>query len=211
MKDLWESAAQITHTDPAGLYLTKTRALTLNVFPSTLRFTPQATTKENDELKTFPALLAKFTNAADELTQVQRIFLTDSGEKAPIKRQKKLMPAWQDGATRGGAIKLFPSGSETLGLAEGIETALAAHLLYGVPTWSCYNDKLLRQVQLPEVVRNVIIFADNDESGAGQSAAQELKARLRREGRTVKVLMPSTAGTDFADLLTELQEAKAAC
>ena len=46
------------------------------------------------------------------------------------------------------------------------------------------------------------IFADNDENGTGQKAANQLAERLISEGRTVRVLFPSIPGVDWLDVLT---------
>jgi hypothetical protein len=45
----------------------------------------------------------------------------------------------------------------------------------------------------------VVIAADRDV--AGQDAARAAWFRFRREGRSVRIAMPNSEGTDFNDLL----------
>jgi len=54
---------------------------------------------------------------------------------------------------------------------------------------------------LPPIVRQVIILADDDFSGAGERAAYSAAARWLHEGRRVRVVVPPEAGTDFNDML----------
>lgn len=75
----------------------------------------------------------------------------------------------------GCAVRLMPHG-DVLGVAEGIETALSAHRIHGLPVWSCLNTALLAKFVPPPGVRRVVIFADKDV--AGLEAAIELKAQL---------------------------------
>jgi len=102
---------------------------------------------------------------------------------------------------RGGAIELYPAG-EILGVAEGIETAIAAHMLSGLPVWSVVNTALMGQFKPPQGVKHVYIFADNDKNFAGQAAAYKLAHSL--SGKVgVEVMMPQIPGTDYNDLLKE--------
>ena len=49
-----------------------------------------------------------------------------------------------------------------LGIAEGIETALAASYRFGVPVWSA----ILESWEPPTGVKRMIVFGDNDENCA---------------------------------------------
>lgn len=54
----------------------------------------------------------------------------------------------------------------------------------------------------------LLIFADNDVPDhrgrrAGQEAAEMLKQRMEAKGTKVTVVLPSKAGTDFADVWIE--------
>ena len=50
-----------------------------------------------------------------------------------VAKRKKLMPPVD--TVTGGAVRLFDAG-DTLGVSEGIETAIATMELLGVPTWA---------------------------------------------------------------------------
>jgi putative DNA primase/helicase len=98
----------------------------------------------------------------------------------------------------GAAVRLdLPT--DTLAVTEGIETGLAVRLSAGVPVWAALSAGNMAAIILPETVRLVIICADHDAGGTGQHAAKALARRLLREGRRVKMFLPSIPGTDWAD------------
>jgi putative DNA primase/helicase len=100
-------------------------------------------------------------------------------------------------------VRLF-APRETLGIAEGIETALAARALSGIPVWSAVSvGGYARLRNLPEGVRRLVIFGDRDESFAGQKGAYELAERIGREhpGVRVEVRLPPETGADWNDVL----------
>jgi putative DNA primase/helicase len=109
---------------------------------------------------------------------------------------KKLMPTAIPGATRGGAIRLYPP-SETLAVTEGIETALAVRLATGLPVWSTICAGGMERLIVPAEVRLVVICADHDT--AGLDAALALARRLLAARRRVKILTPDIPGADWAD------------
>ena len=58
-----------------------------------------------------------------------------------------------------------------------------------LPVWSALTAGGVAAVVLPDEVREVLLIADHDPAGA--RAVLALAGRLRREGRTVRVLVPS--------------------
>lgn len=62
------------------------------------------------------------------------------------------------------AIQLAPAGRH-LGLAEGLETAMSATQITGVPCWCCMGAKNMAMVDIPGTVEVVHLFYDNDEAG----------------------------------------------
>ncbi len=93
-----------------------------------------------------------------------------------------------------------------MGISEGIESGLAAHVFTGLPVWAARCAQALKSVVVPDSVLEVVIFADNDFSGEGQTAAEVLEARLSAEGKKVTLSIPpmlpnAIKGTDWADIL----------
>ncbi len=96
-----------------------------------------------------------------------------------------------------GAVRLAPA-TEVMALCEGWETGLSALQLYGLPVWASLGASRMHRVRLPDIVRKVVIFADNDI--AGREAAERTAQVHRDLGRIVEIRLPAT-GTDFNDEL----------
>ena len=122
---------------------------------------------------------------------IHRTFLLEDGSgKAPP--GKKML-----GPVAGGSVRLAPIPTDGhLGIAEGIETALSAWAIFGIPTWAALSAGNLRDWQWPEGIRHVTIFADAGE--AGQSAATALTERLTAAGIPSTIVSPRH-GDDFND------------
>ena len=90
-------------------------------------------------------------------------YMTPEGIKAPVEAPKKLYA----GGARGGLIRLGEP-SDVLGIAEGIETALSARTLFKIPVWSAVSVGGFQNfTKVPDGVRKVVVFGDNDRSYAG--------------------------------------------
>lgn len=139
------------------------------------------------------AVLAPITGPDGTLQNVQRIYVRDGA--------KKPMPGRPYSIGAGLAVRLFDPADGVLGVAEGTVSALAAHELFGVPTWALLDAGHMREFYPPTGVRLIRIFADNDESYTGQEAAYALAKRLRGTKFAVDVDLPTVAGWDFADVL----------
>ncbi|MEK8089907.1 DUF7146 domain-containing protein [Thermithiobacillus plumbiphilus] len=190
-QQMMQAARPIEASDPAARYL-HARGLRLPTFPVVLRHAPALSYRHADDSKTFhPAMLAAVQGPDGGLVSIHRTYLIADGAKAPVPEPKKLMPAIAEGATRGAAIRLFPVQNGRLILAEGIETALALHQFTGWPAWACVSAPGLASVILPPHAREIIIGTDLDRSAAGEEAARTLRERLRAQGRSVHILMPS--------------------
>lgn len=201
---LWSNAAPIADSDPAGRYLIN-RGLAV---PNTgvLRYHAGLDYWHDGQcIGQFPAMLAAVTSPDDKAITIHRTYLTPDGCKAPVPTVKKLCPS--AGVMGGASIKIGtpvtrPDGRLGLGIAEGIETALAASVLFGVPVWAGVSAHGLASFMPPPSVRNIYVFADNDVSQTGQKAAAQLAERLTRQGFTVRIHTPPAIG-DWADVLEQ--------
>lgn len=147
--------------------------------------------------KRWPAMLALVVDHAGRPAAVHRTFLSHDGAgKAPVEPQRMTF-----GPVAGGAVRLHePVPGAPLVVAEGIETALAAAVLLRAPAWASVSaGNMADAMRLPEAVRDVILAADNDPPGI--AAVKRAAARLRGEGRRVRVSMPDRQGFDFNDVL----------
>jgi hypothetical protein len=140
----------------------------------------------------WPGMVARIRNGAGEPTGgIHRTYLLDNGSgKAPP--GKKML-----GAVAGGSVHLSAVGDDGhLGIAEGIETALAAKTIFGIPTWAALSADGLRRWQWPDGIKRVTIFADAGD--AGMQAATALADRLNIAGIANAIVAP-LHGDDFAD------------
>jgi len=141
------------------------------------------------------AMVARVDDVDGQLVGLQRTWLTrdKAGEWRRCDRASL-------GPIGGGAVRLSLA-AETLMVSEGIETALAAMTATAMPAWAALSTSGMAALVLPPRVRQVIILADNDKSGAGERAASAAAQRWLVEGRRVRIAMPPQRGTDFNDLL----------
>lgn len=150
----------------------------------------------------YPAILAPLTRDG-KLVTVQATYL-HGGRKAPVPHPKKTLPGAYE--TINGAsvvMRKWAGGDEPLGFAEGVETAISASIMWGVPVRACLSTSGLKSVLWPSGLKRAIVFADNDESLAGHAAAWQLAHRLKVAGVSVKVVFPPEPGTDWNDVLLE--------
>jgi putative DNA primase/helicase len=98
----------------------------------------------------------------------------------------------------GSAVRLMPINDRgALGIAEGIETALSASVLFGVPVWAALDKWGIENFLVPDDVIALTIFADNDEDGGGLMAAEKLQARCEVR---CEIRMPEGVGEDWNDV-----------
>lgn len=200
---LWNNATA-TRDDRVQRYLAS-RGWHRSDYPPVLRFSPRTYCRTGDSEIFLPAMVARVDSPEGNLVSVHRTYLDPTGVgKAAIDEPKRLMPSTSPGVTRGAAIRLFPAGN-VLGLAEGIETALACHMATAIPIWACISAPGMENVSIPEQVEHVVIFADNDRSLRGERAAFKLSRQLAQEGRSSEIRIPAGQGEDFADQLLKTQ------
>jgi putative DNA primase/helicase len=152
----------------------------------------------------FPAMLAAAQGVDGRVANIWRTYLDASGDKASLPDAKKAVGRFLQPSF---AVRLTEPDDE-LGIAEGIETALAVWILFGIPCWSTLHADGMRKFEIPqgyERVRKVRIFADNDardQNGrrAGNDAANLLKDKMRANGLISTVVLPKFTTFDFADI-----------
>ncbi|MEJ0006021.1 MAG: toprim domain-containing protein [Steroidobacteraceae bacterium] len=146
--------------------------------------------------------MAPIVDIDGELVSLHLTYL-DAGSKLRNHEPRKILSKMVGRV--GCAVRLMPA-RETLGIAEGIETALSAALIDRVPVWAALNTALLAKFEPPACVTTLRIFADRDEPGllaAGQ-LMQRLQGRVRLELRT-----PSPPHKDFNDQLCAAERPEA--
>lgn len=154
--------------------------------------------------RVYQALYALATDDKAELCYLHQTLL-DGDRKADIDSAKRLKSLQEDSYldhARSVAIRMFPV-STTIGIAEGIETALSCYQVYGVNTWAVINSGFMKKFRVPAGVKHLIIFADMDKhSATGHAAAFECAhANLLAKNDLVKVSIRWPDNGDFNDML----------
>ena len=153
----------------------------------------------NSEKKTrMAAMICRFTGPDGKPLNIHRTYL-ENGKKAKVEDAKKYMTS--TAPMDGGAIRLFPAET-ILGITEGIETALAATQLFGIPTWAAMDAGNLAKFEPPKNVEKLVIYGDNDASFTGQKAAYNLAWIMVKKGIKVEVRLPEIIG-DWLDVLNQ--------
>ncbi len=187
-RQTWQETIQAPGT-LAETYL-RNRAITLPL-PPEIRFHPGL--KHSPSGQILPAMVAAVRDLQGQVRAIHRTFLDYEGRKAKVD-----MPKMSFAPILGCAVQLAEPG-EILGLAEGIETALSAMQMSELPVWCAISAGNMKRLELPECVREVVIFGDN--GGPGIRAAKESAAVFDQEGRKVRIAFPPDGYEDFNDLL----------
>ena len=190
----WGESLAVVPGDPVALYLA--RRCGVDFMPPAIRFHPRLAYRHDDASVTHhPVMVCRVQDVTGAGCGIHRTYLADSGEKASLDPSKKLTGSLPAGA----AIRLFPP-SGCIGIAEGIETALSAFALFGVPTWAAVTAGGLERWTPPDETERVIVFGDNDHSGTGQAAAWALAKRLIGSGVETEVRIPAQDRCDWNDI-----------
>lgn len=206
---IWNNASEVPGT-LAEQYL-KLRGMDdlHSRFHSVLRFHPSL--PYPGKTKPYPALVCRVDDVMGQLSSVWRIFLRGDGRKADVCNAKLGL-----GPAGGGAVRLGGMAPH-IGIAEGVETALAASLLTGrkIPVWAALSTAGMIGLEVPLGVSRITIFPDGDRPlckkgheyepaiPAGRKAAQSLFARLIEEGIRASIAAEPPPGKDYNDLWLE--------
>lgn len=156
---------------------------------------------EGQKVGEWPAMLAPLTRAG-RVVGYQATYI-ENGKKAPVDIPRKTIGSDGNGA----GVHLYPPARE-MGVGEGVETCIAAKMLFGIPTHSALGTAYLADWQPPEPAEVIHIFADNDVNYAGHAAAYRLANRLYRRGYEVRLHFPPITGVDWNDALLALKSGK---
>lgn len=185
MKQRWEGATAPTIDSPVGLYL----ASRLGRYWKSKAIRESGTT-----------MVSRITDTNGHGVNLHLTFLTKDGKKASVTPQRKVMR----GTLPAGCSIALWEPAETMGIAEGIETAMSAAILFKMPVWAAISATMLTKWEPPAIARNIVIFADNDATYAGQAAAYALAHRLVvLHGRNVDIRLPDKPGEDWNDILRQ--------
>lgn len=159
-----------------------------------LRFHPRTPLGVGAAVRFRPAMLAAIEQG-NRLVGVQRLFLEpgDAGPARDLPRAKLML-----GRPLAGAVRLF-APKRVLGLAEGVETALSASILLGLPVWATLGNERLARIKIPERIDRLILLPDADR--AGHIAAKRARAAYARAGLVVETRWPWGGLNDWNDVL----------
>ena len=204
--EAWLDARPVQLGDPVSLFLQARVGLT--TYPACLRFHPGLEHRDQDGRRSrHPAMLAIVAGPDGRAINLHRTYLTASGSKADVSPPRRMMPGE---IPAGAAIQLAPAAEE-LGIAEGIETALAASALFDMPVWAAISDRILAKWTPPPVAKRIVVFGDCDAGFAGQAAAYALARSIAgRRLADVEVKIPDLVGLDWNDVLRARTAARAA-
>ena len=193
-EEFWSNTSAVADGDPVQLYLTQRLGQSFN----SLAIRSATTYHPSDRKKDFRVMAAMVSDASGNLVSVHRTFLHENGNKAGELTPSKML--MQGTIPPGSAIRLMKAASH-MGIAEGIETALAAFLMTGIPTWSVISAPFMKSFLPPKGVKKLTIFSDNDANFTGQAAAYDLARRLvMQSGIKVDVRVPTETREDWADV-----------
>ncbi|MFI4985818.1 MAG: CHC2 zinc finger domain-containing protein [Alphaproteobacteria bacterium] len=169
----------------------RARRITVPV-PPALRF--HSGLKHGPSGLVLPAMVAAVQASDGEMTAVHRTWLRPDGRgKAQVESCKMAL-----GTLGRGAVRLGPD-APTMGLAEGIETALSAQELFGMPVWAALGCRL-DAIEPLFGAAHLVVFRDN--GAAGASAAERVQEVQRNQGRRITIKAPSDGLKDFNDVIS---------
>lgn len=197
---MWAKCIPLVPGDPVAQYLQRRGLAGVWPLPEVLRLHRALPYWHGGEkLGTFSAMVAPILGPDGRVLALHRTYLAADGRKAGVPSPKKLTCA--AGPLAGACIPLHEPARGCIGIAEGIETALAAWCASSVPTVASYCAGNLAAWRWPAAVQRLVIFADADK--AGREAADTLRARALAARLRCEVLTPTTEGADWCDVWAE--------
>ncbi|HUD90530.1 DUF7146 domain-containing protein [Sphingobium sp.] len=192
----WDASASLAGT-PAQTYLSG-RLLTPPWHD--LRYNPRTPLGRGRGVVFRPAMIAAVRERR-RIVAIHRTFL----EPATASRASDLAdPRMMLGRPGRGAVQLMPPAA-VLGLAEGIETALAAMQLHRIPVWAILGAERAGHILLPDWLERLVLLFDRD--AAGWKANKSARLAYERPGLEIISVWPPPPNNDWADVLERRQRA----
>lgn len=189
---LWRGAVPLRGS-AAEAYLLKRGVTQLS---PELRFQSRTPLGPRGAVRFLPAMLAAVRSDLGVIA-VHRTFLDPQAVRlAAFEQPKRAL-----GSLQHGAVRLAPPREGRLGLAEGIETALSVMQIFGIACWATLGNERFGLVTIPESVRELHLFVDNDPGG--DLAEERGREAYGREGRSILAKRPDNVGADWNDVLRE--------
>ncbi|CAN5496995.1 hypothetical protein BH10PSE12_BH10PSE12_07950 [soil metagenome] len=187
---LWGDARPVRGT-PAEAYLVG-RAIATN--SDALRYHPRTPVRQDGVLMFRPALLCA-VQACNDIVALQRMFLDirHGGLASDLGGPRRMF-----GRPGRGAVRLAEP-TDSLGLAEGVETAMAAMTMLGIPVWATLGAERLARIDIPRRVRRLILLPDND--APGRAALTSARTAYAAAHRRIETILPPGQAKDWNDLL----------
>jgi hypothetical protein len=154
------------------------------------------------------ALVIAVHGACGLVRAVHRVLLHQDGRAVRDERGRKRKLALGPIAGNAAMLDYWPGADGRWGIAEGIETALAAYVLTKIPTWAAISAGNMARVTPPSWARHVTIFADRDKAGMGAAAEALRRFRKQPQIETVKILGAAVDGEDVLDVLARGRHAR---
>ena len=201
MRAIWNKSTFPSKSGPVDLYLTRRIGQPWK----------SASLRENLNLwcdnQSNIAMLWKVITHNNIAINIHKTYLTPDGHKSSMDRPKRVM----QGVLPDGCAVRTAVPQPIMGVAEGIESALSASIMYNMPVWACINGSLLSKWIPPKICQEVHIFADNDSNYTGQSKAYILANRIEVQYKLKAIVhIPPTADIDYNDIHREALKADAA-
>jgi len=134
---VWAQCLPLRPGDAVAKYLKRRGTGNIWPLPDVLRLHPALPYWHGAEkLGSYPAMVAPLVAPGGRIVALHRTYLSADGIKADLPSPKKLSGA--AGSLVGACIPLHGVARGVIGIAEGIETALAAWRASGVPTVASY-------------------------------------------------------------------------
>lgn len=180
---------------PGEIYL-RARGITITP-PDDVRFgmIPSWRNKETGEWgRKRPAIICGARDGTEAIVGIQRIFFPNDDASLGRKDCKLSL-----GTIRGSALRLAPV-EEVIIMAEGPEDGLSIMQEGpGLPVWVPFGTSMMPAVQLPPIVRKVIIAEQNNT--AGRIAASKAAIAMVERGVEVASARPADQFDDWNDQL----------